>query len=105
MRRGNNDEEDYTKKYPKPVLSIYQQKKMKEALENHRKNITAPQICMNKVFEGKAFLSKPEIIEFKDFNLNEPHIKIITLTNVSNTFCSFKIRPIQDEFNVILKSL
>ena len=100
MRNDKIEEEDWQNKYPKPQLSVFQQKKMKEALENHRKNITAPQVCMNRIFKGKSFISKPEIIEFKDFNLNEPHIRIITLTNVSNTFCSFKIKPIQDEYRV-----
>jgi hypothetical protein len=54
---------------------------------------------MNKVFVGDSFIAKPKIIEFKDFEVGEPHILNIILTNVSNTFCSFKILDIEDQYH------
>ena len=54
---------------------------------------------MNKVFKGIAFNCDPKVIEFKDFEVNESYTKIITLTNSSNSFNSFKLLPLKD--NVI----
>jgi len=81
-----------------PKLTEYQQKRLEKALEYQKMNITGPQVCMNKEFKGQAFRSSPEELVFKDYTVNEPHVLTFLLTNVSNTFCSFKILPIPDEY-------
>lgn len=44
-----------------------------------------------RTFKGAAFVSRPEVIEFKDFAIDKPHRKRILLTNVSLTFNRFKV--------------
>ena len=60
-----------------------------------------------KEFRGKAFISKPETIEFKDYEVGKTHVQTILLTNVgggSMPFNSFKLLPLNDEIKVSASS-
>ena len=57
-----------------------------------------PQIVTKKEFKGIAFISKPEKIVFKDFDVGRTHVKTILVTNVSLSFDSFKELPNEDQF-------
>ena len=100
MNPDNSSNTSPDKPHLKVTLSKYDQERQRKALENKRENLYQDQIVMGKKFEGNSFVSKPEIIEFKDFNLNEPHLRTILLTNVSNSFNSFKVLPIEDQYRV-----
>lgn len=54
-----------------------------------------------KNFKGKAFIAKPDKIQFKDFTVGKAHYLIITLTNVSNAFNSFNVLPLPPKIRVI----
>ena len=56
-----------------------------------------PQIVTGKEFKGTAFISKPDTILFKDFEVGKPMTQTILLTNVSFSFNSFKLLPLSDE--------
>jgi len=51
---------------------------------------------MGKKFEGEAFRINPSKIEFIDFEVGKIHEKTITITNISFTFCRFKILPLEE---------
>ena len=51
---------------------------------------------MKKTFEGQAFISKPDKIVFEDFDPGKTYVQTILLTNVSLSFNSFKILPLDD---------
>ena len=85
--------------FPKSDTKLaYHQKRLEKSLQVHKENITGPQKCMNKLFTDASFSSNPEVILFKDYNTNEPHVQTILLTNISNTFSSFKILPMPDKY-------
>jgi hypothetical protein len=84
----------------KVTLSKYDQERQRKALEHRREHPAQEQVVMGKKFEGESFVAKPEVIEFKDFSLNEPHLRTFLLTNVSNSFNSFKVAPIEDQYRV-----
>jgi hypothetical protein len=49
------------------------------------------------VFKGQAFISKPSKIVFKDFDLGRTRVQTIQLTNVSFSFNSFKLIPLNEK--------
>jgi len=53
-----------------------------------------------KVFEGNAFIGKPDKIMFKDFDVGKPHYLTLVLTNVSNAFNSFNVLPLPQKIRV-----
>merc|ERR1712166_897186 len=70
---------------------------MKQALERQRNNIVQKQVVWGKEFKGQAFISKPEAIIFKDFEVGKKMRKRFTLTNTSFTFNHFKLLGLPDE--------
>jgi hypothetical protein len=54
------------------------------------------QIAGGRVFKGEAFISKPDILLFKDFEVGRSYKKNFILTNVSYTFNSFKLLALDD---------
>ena len=56
-----------------------------------------PQIAGGKEFKGQSFVSKPSEIKYIDFEVGQVYRKVITLTNASYTFNSFKIQDLDDE--------
>jgi len=51
---------------------------------------------MKKTFEGQAFISKPNKIVFEDFDPGKTYVQTILITNVSLSFNSFKLLPLDD---------
>jgi len=48
-------------------------------------------------FKGTAFISKPDKIIFKDFTVGASHVQTVLFTNVSFSFNSFKLLPLEDK--------
>jgi hypothetical protein len=65
---------------------------MAEALERQKANVVKKQVVWGREFQGQAFLSKPKVLLFKDFVVGKVYTKKLTLTNVSYTFSTFKVR-------------
>lgn len=86
-----------SRKYPQRPLSVLEQKARDKAFSRMRANRTKKQIVWGKEFVGRAFLARPEIIEFKDFDLGVAMAQQITLTNVSYSFNTFKILGLPDD--------
>lgn len=78
-------------------LTKYEQNMMLRARTKHKENITKEQKCWGKTFQGSAFIPKPEKILFKDFEVGQTYTLTIILTNVSFTFNSFKLLPLELE--------
>ena len=85
-------------------LSKYDKERQKKALIKRKEAFTSESGVMGRKLDGPAFESTPRIIEFRDFTVNEPHLKTIVLTNVSPGANYFKILPIEDEFRVVSDS-
>ena len=71
------------------------------ARQRQKDGIVKPQIVQGKEFKGTAFISKPDKIFFKDFTVGVPHTQTILVTNVSFTFNSFKLLPLNDDIKVL----
>jgi len=86
-----NEEDTPNWRGEKHEYSAYEQKMILEALEKQRENIVQRQVAAGKEFKGAAFYSKPDVLEFKDFDLGKIHKKKVVLTNVSysQNFCKF----------------
>ena len=50
------------------------------------------QVAAGRVFAGVAFISNPEVVEFRDFEVGKVYETRVQLTNVSYSFNSFKVR-------------
>lgn len=79
-----------------PKLSKLEEEYMEKAKKRQKENLTKPQIVHGKEFKGTAFISKPETIFFKDFEVGKTHVQTILVTNVSFSFNSFKLLPLDD---------
>jgi len=79
-----------------PKLSELEQEYMAKARQRQKDGIVKPQIVQGKEFKGQAFITKPDKIFFKDFTLGMPHTMTVLVTNVSYTFNSFKLLPLDD---------
>lgn len=64
---------------------------MKRNLETQRKKVFRKQVAGGREFKGQPFVSKPDVIHFKDLDVGETYKKKIQITNVSYTinFCKF----------------
>lgn len=79
-----------------PKLSKLEEEYMEAARKRQKEGLTKPQIVQRKEFKGTAFISKPEKIIFKDFEIGKTHVQTILVTNVSFSFNSFKLLPLDD---------
>lgn len=73
---------------------------MEKAKKRQKDGIVKPQVVAGREFKGIAFISKPDKIIFKDFTVGVPHTQTILLTNVSFSFNSFKLLPLNDNIKV-----
>ncbi|CAK9111468.1 Cilia- and flagella-associated protein 74 [Durusdinium trenchii] len=78
-------------------LSVLEKSMLARSRESHLKNIVQDQVVWGKRFEGTPFISKPVSLRFKDFVVGKTHTKVFSLTNVSNTFNSFKVLDLPDD--------
>ena len=69
---------------------------MAKAAIRQKEGITKPQVVAGREFKGTSFISKPEAIIFKDFTVGVSHTQTILFTNVSFSFNSFKLLPLED---------
>lgn len=92
-----SEEIEEGKKYVIKPLTKYEERLRVEAHERHKQNIVHEQKCWGKTFVGAAFISKPDKILFKDFDLGQTYTQTIVLTNVSYTFNSFKLLPLDGD--------
>ena len=64
---------------------------MQKAMEKLKTNIIKKQVAAGREFKGQPFRSQPEVILFKDFDVDRSYHKRVQLTNVSYTvnYCRF----------------
>jgi len=55
------------------------------------------QVAGGRTFKGEGFVSKPHILEFKDFEVGQVYKKRFILTNASYTFNSFRLLNLTDD--------
>jgi hypothetical protein len=93
-----DENEDNLKPKRKVIeLDENQKKKIKATLSTMQKNLVQPQISAGRKFEGPGFASKPGKIIYKDFEVGVAMSITIELTNISYSFNSFKLLPLDDE--------
>lgn len=87
-----------TTKYPAANLSKFERDALDRAKDRHRSRIEegVPQVAGGKFFQGPSFACTPAVVLFKDFEVGRSYRQIITLTNVSYTFNSFKLLDLPD---------
>jgi hypothetical protein len=81
-----------------PNLSVLEQKYLAAARERQKANICSVQRCWGKEFKGDAFIAKPSIIAFYDFEVGKKYRQVVEVTNVSLTFNQFKLLPLADKY-------
>ncbi|CAE8601721.1 unnamed protein product, partial [Polarella glacialis] len=80
-----------------PSLTKLEEQYMAAARERQKQNICSTQFCWGKEFTGDAFLAKPSIIAFNDFEVGKRYRQVVEVTNVSLTFNQFKLLPLDDK--------
>ena len=101
----NNEEEDYDEegqvKKPgkkKKELSDFEKIKIKQTIEEMKRNQVQPQkIIGKKDFDKPGFVSNPPKIVYKDFEVGKKFSLTIDIINVSYVFNSFHPQPLDDE--------
>ena len=94
------DEEGQVKKpcKKKKELSDYEKIKIKQTIEEMKKNQVQPQkIIGKKDFDKPGFVSNPPKIVYKDFEVGKKFSLTIDIINVSYVFNSFHPQPLDDE--------
>ena len=94
------DEEGQVKKpgKKKKELSDYEKIKIKQTIEEMKKNQVQPQkITGKKDFDKPGFVSNPPKIVYKDFEVGKKFSLTIDIINVSYVFNSFHPQPLDDE--------
>ncbi|XP_053173341.1 cilia- and flagella-associated protein 74 [Scomber japonicus] len=84
---------DQSNKMPlseKTMLTQTEVKQEEPAEASKRSNMPSKKVC-GKEFKGPPFISKPEVIHFKDFEVGKAYKKKITLTNISYTTNNCKL--------------
>jgi hypothetical protein len=82
-----------------PKLTVLEQKYLDAARERCAAALSqgSVQRCWGKEFHGDAFLAKPSVIAFDDFEVFKKYRLVIEVTNVSFTFNQFKLLPLDDK--------
>lgn len=86
-------------KFPPPQLSKFERDSLERAKGRHRARIEygTEQVAGGRLFKGQAFVSKPDELIFKDFDVGKKYKKHFLMTNVSYTFNSFKLLELDDD--------
>eukprot|EP00831_Metopus_contortus_P076277 TRINITY_DN7033_c0_g1_i5.p1 TRINITY_DN7033_c0_g1~~TRINITY_DN7033_c0_g1_i5.p1 ORF type:complete len:272 (-),score=72.21 TRINITY_DN7033_c0_g1_i5:805-1554(-) len=71
---------------------------MKKVKAQHKENLVQKQIVAGREFKGTAFIAKPDVILFKDFEVGKTYKQKVLITNVSFSFNSYKVLPITDAY-------
>eukprot|EP00929_Paragymnodinium_shiwhaense_P113634 TRINITY_DN81922_c0_g1_i1.p1 TRINITY_DN81922_c0_g1~~TRINITY_DN81922_c0_g1_i1.p1 ORF type:complete len:1650 (+),score=464.82 TRINITY_DN81922_c0_g1_i1:172-5121(+) len=101
QRRDDDDDSEATEALPEgklwvPKLTKLEQQYLAAARERQKENMTSVQRCWGKEFKGDAFLAKPSVIAFNDFEVGKRYRQVVEVTNVSLTFNQFKLLPLDD---------
>lgn len=80
-----------------PKLSKLEEQYLAAARERQKNNLITKQRCWGREFKGDAFLAKPSIIAFNDFEVGQRYLQVVEITNVSLTFNQFKLLPLDDK--------
>eukprot|EP00927_Polykrikos_kofoidii_P077823 TRINITY_DN74730_c0_g1_i1.p1 TRINITY_DN74730_c0_g1~~TRINITY_DN74730_c0_g1_i1.p1 ORF type:complete len:1662 (-),score=352.24 TRINITY_DN74730_c0_g1_i1:23-5008(-) len=82
-----------------PKLTKLEEQYLTEARERQKQSLMdgSVQKCWGKEFKGDAFLAKPSVITFSDFEVGKRYRRLVEVTNVSLTFNQFKLLPLEDE--------
>ena len=82
-----SQDKDKKKKEPKLISD----ESMQKAMEKLKTGIVRKQVAAGREFKGQPFRSQPDIIIFKDFEVEKSYQKKVQLTNVSYTvnYCKF----------------
>jgi len=81
-----------------PKLTKLEEQYLAAARERQKENSTSVQKCWGKEFKGDAFLAKPSVIAFHDFEVGKRYRQVVEVTNVSLTFNQFKLLPLDDKY-------
>ena len=101
-----SDEEEYdedgnlikTNKKKKKELSDVEKTKIKQTIEEMKKNqVQSQKIIGKKEFDKPGFVSDPSKIVYKDFEVGKKMSLTIKIINVSLVFNSFHLQPLDDE--------
>lgn len=86
-------------KYKTAVLTKYERDCFEAAKQQQTNRLTegTEQVAGGRTFKGRGFVSKPEILEFKDFEVGQVYKKRFILTNASYTFNSFRLLNLTDD--------
>ncbi|KOO24331.1 flagellar associated protein [Chrysochromulina tobinii] len=77
-------------------LSTLEKRYMAEAQARQKPNQIIPQVVGGKTWSGPAFICKPNVILFADFDVGKTYEIKFTLTNVSYTFNAFRPAALPD---------
>ena len=85
------------KKKKKIVLSETEQQKIKKTIDEMKINQVQPQKSGGRVFKGPGFVSNPPKIIYKDFEVGKKMSLTVDITNISYSFNSFHLQPLDDD--------
>lgn len=74
-----------------PRLTVWEKRRMAEAHERHKSNITGRQVVMGREFHGPAFEPTPKVVAFRDFEVGKSYSQRVVLTNISWSKCSVRV--------------
>lgn len=76
--------------------SKLEERYLAEARARAKEGMVRPQVVLGKTHVGPAFLAKPDIILFSDFEVGKVYTQRVTLTNVSRGYNTFRLLEIED---------
>jgi hypothetical protein len=92
-----NDPNTKKKKKIKKELNDQEIAKIKSAINEMQNNQVQPQITGGRLFNKPGFVSKPEKIIFKDFEIGKKMSQTIQIINISYNYNSFHLQPLDDD--------
>lgn len=81
-----------------PPRSKLEERYLAEARARARKNLVEPQAALGKEHQAPAFIARPDIILFRDFEVGKVYRQRVTLTNASRGYSAFRLLEIDAAF-------
>lgn len=78
--------------------TTYELRMLADARQRQRDGIVQTQVVGGTVYAGDGFLPAPSQLTFTDFEVGVPMTTTLTLTNISLSFNSFRLLPLEDAF-------
>lgn len=79
------------------ALSRLEARLQEEARQRQRDGVTQQQVVMGKAFKGAGFVPSPAQLHFKDFEVGKSMRLVLTLTNASLSFNTFRLEALADD--------